>query len=112
MPLDEKTLPALIQDYSSSDLPAPSTNYGGARPGAGRKRNQPGKINYNVKAMLMHALHKKGGVAYLEKIADEDPKAFCSLLGKMIPTTLEGNPDAPVAIVQRIELVAGVFKRD
>jgi hypothetical protein len=34
-----------------------------------------------------------GGVEYLTKIATTDPKAFCTLLGKLIPVKVAGDAE-------------------
>ena len=44
----------------------------------------------------MEAFHNSGGVAYLEQVAREDMRTFCGLLGKVLPLTVAGDPDAPV----------------
>lgn len=57
--------------------------------------------------MVLSALSKKGGVAYLAKQADENPVAFMSLLGRTMPkeiTGAGGNPLFPTSI--KIELVS------
>jgi hypothetical protein len=38
-----------------------------------------------VKDMILEALDRAGGVEYLEKQAKENPRAFLSLLTKVIP---------------------------
>ena len=47
------------------------------------------KITADLKGMILGALQAKGAQAYLEKIADTDLKAFCTLLGKILPTQIE-----------------------
>lgn len=71
---------------------------GGSRPGAGRPPATPNTITRDLRAAIIGAFEAKGGQAYLERIADEDPRVFCSLLAKLVPTVLEGNPEAPVTI--------------
>lgn len=44
-----------------------------------------------------------GGLqGYLETVAKEDQKAFCGLLGKVLPMTLAGDPENPIRA--RIEI--------
>jgi len=62
----------------------------------GRKKGVPNKINAAVKDMILNALHNKGGVEYLEKQADDNPTAFMTLLGKVLPTQVTGDPDNPM----------------
>jgi hypothetical protein len=40
---------------------------------------------------VLAALAAKGGQKYLEKQADENPTAFLTLLGKVLPTTINAN---------------------
>ena len=51
----------------------------------GRRKGTPNKLNADVKAMILAALAAKGGQKYLEKQADENPTAFLTLVGKIIP---------------------------
>ena len=50
---------------------------------------------------------KDGLTGYLVRVAQEDVKAFSALLGKVLPTTLAGDPENPLTSITRIELVAG-----
>ncbi len=71
---------------------------GGARKGAGRKKGIPNKINSDVKGMILAALDKVGGPEYLEKQANANPNAFLTLLGKVLPTTIEPTKDGKLTI--------------
>lgn len=59
---------------------------GGARPGAGRKAGIPNKLTTDVKKMVLAALDKAGGEQYLYEQAINNPNAFMTILGKIIPT--------------------------
>ena len=67
-----------------------------AGPGApktgGRQSGTPNKITSDVKAMVLAALDRAGGEDYLLAQAHDNPKAFLSLLGRIIPTQVTG-PD-------------------
>ncbi|GJD63768.1 hypothetical protein [Methylobacterium frigidaeris] len=79
----------------------------GAKPGerrGGRKKGTPNKTTADVKASILSAFEKAGGVDYLAKIADEDPKTFCALLGKVIPLQVTGDADNPVAVAFTFKL--------
>jgi hypothetical protein len=70
----------------------------GTRPPA-RQRPAKGvrnKITRDVKAMILGALAAKGGQAYLQQQADRNPVAFMSLLGKVLPMQIAGNPAEPL----------------
>lgn len=71
-------------------------NHGGKREGSGRKKGTPNKLTADVKSMIIGALNKKGGQRYLERQADKNPVAFMTLVGKVLPTTLSGDPNNPL----------------
>jgi len=62
----------------------------------GRQKGTPNKINAALKDMILTALHNKGGVAYLEAQADENPTAFLTLVRKVLP--LQVNADVRAAV--------------
>jgi hypothetical protein len=75
-----------------------STGHGGKRTGAGRKKGTPNKLIANVKACIMAAFADAGGKDYLVMVAKTDPRTFCKLLGKGLPTQVAGDTDQPVRI--------------
>jgi hypothetical protein len=84
---------------------------GGKRPGAGRKLGTPNKLTADVKDAIKAAFGEVGGTAYLVEIAKADPRTFCSLLGKLVPTTVGGDPDGD-PIKQIIEVITGVPRKE
>jgi hypothetical protein len=54
----------------------------------------------DVRQVIMEAFSILGGAEYLRKVATEDPKAFCALLGKLIPVKVAG--DEGNALVLRV----------
>jgi hypothetical protein len=64
----------------------------------GRKPGTPNKVTADIKAMILGALSAKGGQKYLERQADENPTAFLSLLGKVLPLQMTGADDGPPVI--------------
>lgn len=46
--------------------------------------------------MILGALDKAGGEDYLMAQAEKNPSAFLTLIGKVLPTTLASDPDAPL----------------
>lgn len=72
----------------------------------GRQKGTPNKETKALREMILQALdeQKGGGVAYLKDQALMNPNAFLSLLGKVLPTTLAGDPSNPVRF-ERIEVV-------
>lgn len=70
----------------------------GTRP-SGRKKGTPNKISAEVKKALEKAFDELGGSKYLKKVGQSDPRTFCALLGKILPTQIEGgDPDKPLGI--------------
>ena len=71
-----------------ADEPKLGPNRGNA--GKGRPKGVPNKTNAALKDMILGALDQKGGVDYLVKQADENPTAFLTLVGKVLPLTVQG----------------------
>lgn len=79
----------------------------GVRPpnaGKGRKKGSQNKVTGAVKDMVLTALSNVGGVEYLEEQAIENPTAFLTLVGKVIPLQVSGDPENPLKTVQEIVL--------
>lgn len=57
----------------------------------GREKGTPNKVTSTVKMMVLAALDKVGGEAYLAKLAKSHPQAFATLLGKVMPTQVVGD---------------------
>jgi hypothetical protein len=72
----------------------------------GRQKGTPNKLTADVKAMVLDALDQAGGVAYLLTQAQSNPNAFLTLVGKVLPMTVAGDPENPLGVVTRIELVS------
>jgi hypothetical protein len=82
--------------------------------GPGRPKGVPNKTTTLLKEAILNAATdvgedgegKEGLVGYLRVLAKTEPKAFSSLLGKVLPLQIAGDPGNPVQVVGRIELVA------
>ena len=64
----------------------------GKEKGPGRPKGMPNKATTQLKEMILGALDASGGVDYLTERAN-DPKtaaAFLSLIGKVLPMTIQG----------------------
>ncbi len=70
----------------------------------GRVRGTPNKITKALKDMILTALDRKGGADYLERQADENPQAFMTLLGKVLPLQVTGENGEAINVVTRVEL--------
>lgn len=81
----------------------------GRKPGTpktgGRTKNTPNKVSGDLKAMILEALEKKGGVRYLVAQAETNPSAFMTLVGKVLPMTVAGDPNAPLIHTVTVNLV-------
>lgn len=66
----------------------------------GRKKGTPNKVNKELKELIRGALDAAGGQAYLQKQAEENPAAFMTLLGKIIPKDVNvgGQPENPLMV--------------
>ena len=62
----------------------------------GRQKGTPNKLNADVKSMILEALSGAGGAAYLQRQADENPAAFMSLVGKVLPMQVTGENGGPL----------------
>jgi hypothetical protein len=78
---------------------------GAGKPGPGRPPGLPNKTTRALRAAILDAFETVGGEAYLVRVAREDPKTFCTLLGKVLPTQLAGDPENPIRGVSRVEVV-------
>ena len=72
--------------------------HGGRRPGAGRKKGVPNKVTADIKAMVLGALDRAGGEEYMLDQAKNNPNAFLTLVGKVLPTQITGPNDGPVQV--------------
>lgn len=63
-----------------------------------RPKGSANKLPKALKEMILEALDRKGGAEYLATQADNNPAAFMTLLGKVLPLQLQGDKDAPITI--------------
>lgn len=67
----------------------------------GRVRGTPNKVTADLKAAILAAFDQAGGVQYLAKLALTNSTAFCTLLGKVLPTTISGDAENPLVMQVR-----------
>jgi hypothetical protein len=73
----------------------------GSAPGerrGGRQKGTPNKSTQAVRDMILEALAQKGGADYLARQADENPAAFMTLVGKVLPLQVTGDSGGPLAV--------------
>ncbi len=68
----------------------------------GRKKGTPNKTTTLLKEAILMAAEAAGGkegvVGYLTHQAAANPASFLALLGKVLPTTLVGDPTQPLIL--------------
>ena len=67
----------------------------GERP-IGRAKGTPNKITLSVREAVERAFDKLGGASYLEHVGRTDPRTFCALLSKLLPTKLANADGSPL----------------
>ena len=75
------------------------------RPPGGSRKGVPNKVTRELKEMILGALDAAGGMEYLQKRA-EDPRtasAFLTLVGKVLPMTVQGPGADGAHLFQAIE---------
>lgn len=86
----------------------------GSKPGerrGGRQKGTPNKLTKTVKEAIEVAFDEIGGPAYLVKMSKEQPTAFLTLLGKIIPTQLQHtSPDGSMSPPSLADFYASLRK--
>jgi hypothetical protein len=81
-----------------------------SRAGAGRPKGRPNKTTAMLREAILRAGEKAGGKDGLEgwlvDLAKNQPVAYATLLGKILPLNLAGDDDGGTLRITRIELVA------
>lgn len=68
----------------------------------GRSVGTPNKFTASIKDMIVQALDESGGVAYLVEQAKENPNAFLTLIGKVLPTQISGVGENGEHVIKHI----------
>lgn len=66
----------------------------GSKPGerrGGRQKGTPNKLTRTIKEAIEASFEQVGGADYLARMALEQPTAYMTLLGKVLPTQIDGN---------------------
>ena len=67
--------------------------------GVGRVKGVPNKVTKELKEMILGALDDAGGQRYLARQAEENPIAFLTLVGKVLPLSVKAKVDENVSMV-------------
>lgn len=67
----------------------------GERP-VGRVKGTPNQLTASIKDAIHNAFERLGGVSYLEHVGRTDPRTFCALLSRLLPTKLANADGSPL----------------
>ena len=67
----------------------------GERP-CGRVKGTPNALTASIKDAIHNAFEELGGMSYLVHVGRNDPRTFCALLGKLLPTKLTNADGSPL----------------
>jgi hypothetical protein len=84
-------------EVDSSKILAPVAKRKPPAAGMGRKKGVPNKVTGEVKEMVLRALASVGGEKYLAQQARENPTAFLTLVGKVLPLQVNANHSGSVS---------------
>ncbi|RKY14898.1 MAG: hypothetical protein DRQ55_20195 [Planctomycetota bacterium] len=61
----------------------------------GRQKGTPNKTTAAMRDAIFEAFEQVGGVEYLVYIAEEDPRTFCGLLKRLLPSEARAESQGP-----------------
>lgn len=64
--------------------------------GPGRPKGMPNKTTQSIKEAIERAFDKLGGTDYLVHVGRNDPRTFCALLSRLLPTKLANADGSPL----------------
>ena len=67
----------------------------GERP-CGRAKGTPNALTVSIRDAIEHAFDRLGGASYLVHVGRTDPRTFCALLSKLLPTKLANADGSPL----------------
>jgi hypothetical protein len=62
----------------------------------GRRKGTPNKLTLSIRDAIEHAFDELGGTSYLVHVGQTDPRTFCALLSKLLPTKLANADGSPL----------------
>ena len=69
----------------------------------GRQKGATNKTTAELKEMILGALSEVGGQAYLVRQALDNPNAFMTLVGKVVPRDLNAAVELNSALAERLK---------
>ena len=88
----------------------------GIKSGGGSRKGVPNKITKELKDIIRGALDDAGGQGYLTRQAEENPNAFLTLVGKIVPRDINANVHVDVNVADELDrlkkLLYGAASRD
>jgi len=64
--------------------------------GPGRPKGLQNSLTVSVKDAIQNAFQELGGMSYLVHVGRNDPRTFCALLSKLLPTKLANADGSPL----------------
>ena len=62
----------------------------------GRQKGTVNKLTVSIRDAIEHAFEELGGTSYLVHVGRSDPRTFCALLSKLLPTKLANADGSPL----------------
>jgi len=62
----------------------------------GSRKGIPNRTTQNIKEAIEGAFDRLGGVDYLVSVGQSDPRTFCALLSRLLPTKLANADGSPL----------------
>lgn len=71
----------------------------------GRKKGTPNKLTGELKDLILNALSEAGGLNYLVTQAQNNPTAFLTLVGKVLPMQVSGPGGGAIPHAVEVRIV-------
>jgi hypothetical protein len=62
----------------------------------GRAKGTPNQLTASIKDAIQNAFEELGGTSYLVHVGRTDPRTFCALLSRLLPTKLANADGSPL----------------
>ena len=74
----------------------------------GRKKGTPNRVTADLKGAILESLTYAGGVEYLVQQARDNPSSYMTLIGKVLPLTVVGDPLNPLKSAITVKFTGAV----